>query len=95
MQDLLPLIQTGGLIALLALGFVMGKLAERRHYRSIREREPEFVGIPTVSLGTLSDPRPVAEVALATGSVVISAGLYVVRPEWTNELVLQERLFAG
>ena len=54
MQDLLPLIQTGGLIALLALGFVMGKLAESRHYRSIREREQRFVGIPTVSLRTLS-----------------------------------------
>ena len=76
MEVLLPLVQTGGLIALLALGFVMGKLAESRHYRSIRAREQKFVGIPTVSWRTLSDPRPIAEVALATGSVVISVDYY-------------------
>ena len=76
MHDLLLVVQIGIPLLLLALGFVAGKMTESRHYKSIREREQKLLGIPTVSWKTLSDPRPVAEAALTTGSVVVSVDHY-------------------
>ncbi len=75
-EAMLQLIQIGIPVALVVLGFVAGKVAERRHYRSIREREQNLVGVPTVSWKTLSDPRPVAQVGLTIGSVVVSVDYY-------------------
>lgn len=49
-----------------------GVIIERRHYRSIREREAATAGLPVVTLRTLDDTRPVAEARLVTASVVIS-----------------------
>jgi uncharacterized protein YbjQ (UPF0145 family) len=51
---------------------ITGAIIERRHYRSIREREAATAGLPAVTLRTLTDPRPVAEARLVTASVVIS-----------------------
>jgi uncharacterized protein YbjQ (UPF0145 family) len=51
---------------------VAGVIIERRHYRSIREREAATAGLPAVTLRTLDSPRPVAEARLITASVVIS-----------------------
>ena len=76
MEDILPVIQLGSLIALLVLGFVVGKVTESRHYRDIRDRERKLLGVSVVSWRTLTDPRPVAEVALTTGSVVVSVDYY-------------------
>ncbi len=76
MEDILPVIQIGIPIALLVLGFIAGKVAESRHYRNIREREQKLLGVPAVSWKTLSDPRPIAEVVLTTGSVVVSVDHY-------------------
>jgi uncharacterized protein YbjQ (UPF0145 family) len=61
---------------LLALGFAAGKVAEWRHYRSIREREAMTLKVPAVSFKTLDDPRPIRDVRLAVGSVVVSADYY-------------------
>ena len=69
----------GGLLFvlfLLLLGFVAGKLAEWKHYRSIREREGLTLRVPVVSFKTLDDPRPVRDARLAVGSVVVSADYY-------------------
>lgn len=55
-----------------ALGYVFGRMAERRHYRSIIEREKAFVHLPATSLRTLVGTAPVARSELVTGSVVIS-----------------------
>ena len=76
MTEMLVVIQIGIPIALLVLGFVVGKVVESRHYRNIREREQKVLGVPAVSCKTLSDPRPIAEVALTTGSVVVSVDHY-------------------
>lgn len=51
---------------------VTGVIIERRHYRSIREREAATAGLPAVTLRTLEDTRPVADARLVTASVVIS-----------------------
>ena len=63
-------------VFLLALGFFAGKLAEWRHYRSIREREGATLKVPVVSFKTLDAPRPVRDVRLAVGSVVVSADYF-------------------
>ncbi len=76
-------------IGLLALGFVVGKVAESRHYRNIREREQKLLGIPAVSWKTLSDPRPIAEVVLTTGSVVVSVDYY------KRFLMVLRKIFGG
>lgn len=51
---------------------VTGVIIERRHYRSIREREAATAGLPVVTLRTLESGRPVADSRLVTASVVIS-----------------------
>ena len=76
MEGILLLGQVGFPIALLVLGFVAGKMAESRHYQRIREREEKLLKIPAVSWKTLHDSRPVAEVALTTGCVVVSVDHY-------------------
>ena len=76
-------------IGLLALGFVVGKVAESRHYRNIREREQKLLGIPAVSWKTLSDPRPIAEAVLTTGSVVVSVDYY------KRLLMVLRKIFGG
>ena len=76
MAEALLLLQLGLPLGLLALGFVMGRIAETRHYRSIHQREENFVTVPTVSIKTVMDPRPVRACELAVGSVVISVDHY-------------------
>lgn len=51
---------------------VAGTIIERRHYRSIREREAATAGLPVVTLRTLDGSRAVADARLVTASVVIS-----------------------
>lgn len=51
---------------------VAGVIIERRHYRSIREREAATAGLPVVTLRTLDPGRTVADSRLVTASVVIS-----------------------
>lgn len=54
------------------LGYVFGRMAEAKHYRSIIAREKAFVHLPATSLKTLLGDGPVARSELVTGSVVIS-----------------------
>lgn len=74
MMDYIDLIV---LFGLLSLGFVFGRLAERRHFKSINEREREFI-----DLVTTSSKRPVGPLAnvinahLVTGSAVISVDYF-------------------
>lgn len=59
-------------LCLLLLGFFAGRYAERRHFRSIREREEAMLTTPAVTVKTWADARRVAEAELAVGSVVVS-----------------------
>ncbi len=63
-------------IVLLTLGFLAGKWAESRHYRSIRARERKYIHIPVVTTKTLEDKRSIKEAKLVVGSVVISVDYY-------------------
>ncbi len=54
------------------LGYVFGRAAESRHYRSIQAREKELFQLPVTTLKTLVRGGEVARSELVTGSVVIS-----------------------
>lgn len=54
------------------LGYVFGRAAESRHYRSIIVREKQQLNLPATTLKTLVRGGPVARSELVTGSVVIS-----------------------
>lgn len=54
------------------LGYVFGRAAESRHYRSIHAREKAQVMLPATTLKTLVRGGEVARSELVTGSVVIS-----------------------
>jgi uncharacterized protein YbjQ (UPF0145 family) len=60
-------------LALLTLGFLAGRLAERRHYKSIREREKKLLYLPATSTkdNVLGDEE-VRAVRLVYGNAVIS-----------------------
>ena len=67
MEEILLFGQIGIPIALLVIGYVAGRVAESRHYQSIRAREQKLLDVPAVSWKTLNDPRPIAEAVLTTG----------------------------
>ncbi|GAB3369596.1 YbjQ family protein [Massilia agri] len=54
------------------LGYVFGRAAESRHYRSIHAREKGLVQLPATSLKGLVRGGEVERSELVTGSVVIS-----------------------
>ena len=64
-------------LVLLALGFVFGKLAESRHYRSIHSREQVLVTVPTISnKKPIGAPAPIHHSELVHGHVVISVDYF-------------------
>lgn len=58
------------------LGFVFGRIAESRHYRSIHAREKSLLNLPATSLKTLLGDEPVLRSELVTGSVVVSVDYF-------------------
>ena len=63
-------------IFLLVLGYLAGRVAEKKHYQSIRKRERKFLHTPAVTSKSLKDSRPVKDSRLAAGSVVVSVDHY-------------------
>lgn len=59
-------------LILISLGYFCGRVLESRHFRSIQAREHQLLYLPVVTLKSTDDQRPVADVALISGSVVIS-----------------------
>ncbi len=65
------------LAILISLGYFFGRNAEKRHYRSIEERERNFLEFATTSSKfPLADPDSIDRCALAKGSVVISVDYF-------------------
>lgn len=74
MFELLPL---AFWLVLVLLGYVFGRAAEARHYRSIHQREQKWLSLPVTSLKTVLDPnRGVEHSQLVNGSVVISVDYF-------------------
>ena len=59
-------------VVLLVVGYTSGTIIEKRHFRRIREREEELVGLPTIMLKRPLQSENIKEVKLVSGSVVIS-----------------------
>ncbi len=81
----LELIQLYIVLFFIILGFITGTLIEKRHYRSIKERELKFLKLPAVTIKNVLDKEAIInDVNFVTGSAVISldyfkrflAGLY-------------------
>lgn len=77
-QDVAQFLNLIFFIALLALGYGIGRYLERRHYRSIIEREKDLNRLPAVA-ARIPDPdtmRNSGECQLVTGNVVISVDYF-------------------
>jgi uncharacterized protein YbjQ (UPF0145 family) len=59
-------------LVLLVLGYVFGRMAERRHFKSIIDREQKYKHILCFNVRTLPVHTPIPEVSLVAGNVVIS-----------------------
>ncbi|MCO4811236.1 MAG: heavy metal-binding domain-containing protein [Gammaproteobacteria bacterium] len=59
-------------LILLMVAYFIGTWIERRHFRSIRERESENAGFPVVSFDTMPDDWGASSSTLVSGSVVVS-----------------------
>jgi uncharacterized protein YbjQ (UPF0145 family) len=64
-------------ISLIALGYLFGSMAEKRHYKSILKREKLYLNLPTTtSKKPIGQLPPVEECKLVSGSVVISVDYF-------------------
>jgi len=64
-------------LLLLALGYGAGTWAEKRHYRSIMEREEQLLHLPTITTKKVElDDSKVERAVLVVGSVVISVDYF-------------------
>ena len=59
-------------IVLLVLAYFVGTFIERRHFRSIRKREDEYLDFPVVTFDTMPKDWSASSSTLVSGSVVIS-----------------------
>ncbi len=56
------------IITLIAIGYIAGTWAEKRHYRSIEKREREFLDLPVISIKNVNiDDAKVKKLKLFTG----------------------------
>jgi len=61
------------LITLIAIGYFAGTWAEKRHYRSIEQREKTYLHLPAITVKHVDvDDAKVQQVKLVYGSAVIS-----------------------
>ena len=72
MQGTGLILQLGFALLLILIGLFSGSWIERRHYRSIRQRERDTRGIPVSNLRGLPDKDSILRSRLVSGSVVIS-----------------------
>jgi uncharacterized protein YbjQ (UPF0145 family) len=63
-------------LGLLTIGYVVGVRIEKQHFRSLQERERQFLPMPAVGMKRVDSPSPVAKAELAIGSVVVSVDYY-------------------
>ncbi|MDX1763904.1 MAG: heavy metal-binding domain-containing protein, partial [bacterium] len=63
-------------IALVALGYFAGSLAERKHYASIESREEALLHLPSVTIRKVEDEGQVEKAQLVSGNAVISVDYF-------------------
>lgn len=65
-------LQFGFPILILMVTYFIGNFLEKKHFKSIRQREAKALGYPVVSFDTMPDDWNVNSAHLVSGSVVIS-----------------------
>jgi uncharacterized protein YbjQ (UPF0145 family) len=65
-------------LVLVAIGFVVGTIVERRHFASIRRRELELLELPTIATDELDRSRSVEESILVVGVAVVAVDYFKV-----------------
>ena len=63
-------------LVLLVLGFIIGQYVEKRHYRSLRERESSLRHIPAIATKHLPDEFIPCSTTMVAGNVVISIDFF-------------------
>ncbi|MFT5658274.1 MAG: hypothetical protein ACI9KN_001553 [Gammaproteobacteria bacterium] len=63
-------------LVLLVIGFVFGRLAEKRHFRSIIKREKETLKVPVMTLKTVPAQLKQCKTFLVSGNVVVSIDFF-------------------
>lgn len=64
-------------LALVVVGYVFGQRAERKHYRSIQQRERALLALPAINARIpVGKPGRVARAELVYGSAVISVDFF-------------------
>jgi len=64
------------LIILIGIGYSVGTMVEKRHYKRIEQREAELLCLPAVSAKNLLEEKPVGEARLVYGNAVISTDYF-------------------
>lgn len=59
-------------LLVLMLAYFVGSMLEKKHFRSIREREADVHGFPVVSFDTMPADWDAGQSTLVTGSIVVS-----------------------
>lgn len=71
------LITLGSFLVLMAVGYFFGSHAEKKHYKSIQERELNLILLPAVTAKRMLDPEKTVETAVMVhGSAVISVDYF-------------------
>ncbi len=76
MEFFFEFIEIFTVVALLVVGYSFGRLAEWRHYKSIRKREDKFGDIMILTTKTLPPAEHAPSTVLVLGSVVISVDYF-------------------
>jgi uncharacterized protein YbjQ (UPF0145 family) len=63
-------------VALLAVGYFVGRVLERRHYVSIRQRERELQGVVALSTRYVPEGVVATGASMVSGSVVVSSDYF-------------------
>lgn len=63
-------------LTLLVVGYLFGRMAEKRHYRSINEREEQYRGITVIPMRVPPPELLKHDSQLVSGSVVISVDYF-------------------
>lgn len=70
------LLQVGLPVALVVIGYLVGRVIERRHYASIRQRERELQAVIALTTRWVPAGVSVQDTRLVSGSVVVSSDYF-------------------
>lgn len=58
--------------AIVIIAMVVGSILEKKHFKSIEEREEQYFSLPTLNTREFPSDIPIRDARLVTGSIVVS-----------------------